>query len=257
MPDEKLHEWIEWRLNSEPRPTGSAIQRRLGAAEVLFDMLLKVTPPEKSDSIATLVEQSAAQGKAFAVANLWLMNAWAIDMQRQANGQPRRLECASIDDSEATHLTEHAVVLLCMYAAYANPGAVDEISSAVSHQILLQPRLQGLSNDEINNKLAIRDAFLMEGIEAHALSLDLLSLLVDVTARTEAAKRDASPVSAPAPSPTTQSGTTPSPKSMPAVSPSPPTTDSGPRCLSGHPMEPKDSKCPVCGKRIYLQFLDS
>jgi hypothetical protein len=88
-----------------------------------------------------------------------------------------------------------------MYATYADPGTVDGISSTVSRQILLQPRLQGLSNEEINNKLAIKDAFLKEGIEAHALSLDILSILVDVEAKTGAAKRAVSSNSAPAPAP--------------------------------------------------------
>ena len=66
-------------------------------------MLLKVTPPDKSDAIATMVEESAAQGQPSAIAHLWLMNAWATDMQRQTNGEPRRLECANVDDSEAAY----------------------------------------------------------------------------------------------------------------------------------------------------------
>lgn len=151
----------------------------------------------KSDAIATMVEVSASQGQASAIAHLWLMNAWATDMQRQANGEPRGLECANVDDSEAAYLTDHAIGLLGMYATYADPGTVDGISSTVSRQVLLQPRLQGLSDDEINNKLAIKDAFLTEGIEAHALSLDMLSLLVDVEAKTGAAKRAVSSNSAP------------------------------------------------------------
>jgi hypothetical protein len=57
-----------------------------------------------------------------------------------------------------------------MYATHADPDTVDGISSTVSRQILLQLRLQGLSNEEINNKRAIKDAFLKEGIEAHAPS---------------------------------------------------------------------------------------
>jgi hypothetical protein len=192
MSDEKWREWVEWRLNAAPRPTGTVTQRRLGAAEVLFDMLLKVTPP-------TMVDVSAAQGQPSAIAHMWLMNAWATDMQRQMNGEPRRLECANVDDPEAAYLTEHAIGLLGMYANYADPGTVDGISSTVSRQILLQPRLQGLSKEDINNKLAIKDAFLKEGIEAHALSLDILSILVDVEAKTGAAKRAISSNSAPAP----------------------------------------------------------
>jgi hypothetical protein len=109
MSDEKWREWVEWRLNADPRPTGTATQRRLGAAEVLFDMLLKVTPPDNSDAIATMVEGSAAQGQPSAIAHMWLMNAWATDMQRQMNGEPRRLECANVGDSEAAYLTEHAI----------------------------------------------------------------------------------------------------------------------------------------------------
>lgn len=66
----------------------------------------------------------------------------------------------------------------------------------MSRQFLLQPRLQGLSNED---KLAIKDAFLKEGIEAHALSLDILSLLIDVEEKTGAAKRAVSSNSSPAP----------------------------------------------------------
>lgn len=191
MSDDQWREWVEWRLNADPRPTGTATQRRLGAVEVLFDMLLKVTPPDKNDGIATVVEMSAAQGQPAAIAHLWLMNAWGTDMQRQMNGEPRRLACASVDDDEAVRLTQHAIQLLAMYANYADPGTVDGISAVVSRQILLQPRLQGLSSEEINNKLAIKDAYLAQGIEAHALSLDILSLLVDIEAQTSTAKRAA------------------------------------------------------------------
>lgn len=189
MSDEKWREWVEWRLNSDPRPTGTTTQRRLGAAEVLLDMLLKVTPPEKHDVIVTLVETAASQGKPHGTAHMWLLNAWAADMQRQMNGEPRRLECASVDDSEAAYLTEHAIGLLGMYANNADPGAIEGISSAVSHQILRQPRLQGLSEEEISNKLSIKDAYLMQGIEAHALSLDLLSILTDAEGKMDLARR--------------------------------------------------------------------
>lgn len=200
MSDDKWREWVEWRLNADPRPTGTPAQRRLGAVEVLFDMLLKVTPPEKSDGIATVVEMSAAQGQPSAMAHMWLMNAWGSDMQRQMNGEQRRLESANVGDEEAAYLTDHALQLLAMYANYADPGTVDGISAVVSSQILRQPRLQGLSSEEINNKLAIKDAYLTQGIDAHALSLDILSLLVEIEAKTSAAKRSMAgnaPASAP------------------------------------------------------------
>lgn len=189
MTDTKWQAWVEWRLNSNPRPRGTATQRRLGVAEVLFDVLLKVTPPDKSDAIARLVEMSAAEGQPSGVAHLWFMNSWALDMQRQMNGEIRRLECASVDDTQARHLLKHGVGLLAIRAVYADPGAVEGVSSIVSRQILLQSRLQGLTREEIDNKLAIKDAYLAEGIEAHALRLDIIGIPGDIEAATDAAKR--------------------------------------------------------------------
>lgn len=200
MSDVAWRDWVEWRLNVDPRPTGTVAQRRLGAAQVLFDMLLKVTPPEKSDVIATLVETSAAQGQPYAKAHMWLMNVWALDMQRQMNGEPRSLGCGDVDDSEAVYLTEQAIGLLGMYAISADPGAVDGLSGVLARQILLQPRLAGLSTEEINSKLAIRDAYLEQGIEAYKLSLDMLGILTEVKARADAAKPAVSN-KAPAPAP--------------------------------------------------------
>jgi hypothetical protein len=199
MSDVEWSEWVEWRLNASPRPIGTTAQRRLGAVEVLFDMLLKATPPAKSDAIAAMVETSAAQGQASGIAHLWLMNAWALDMQRQASGEPRRLECVSVDDTEAVRLAEHGIGLLAMYSTAADAGAVDGISATVSRQILVQPRLQDLSSEEVNNKMAIKDGFLMEGVEAHLLSLDILSLLVDIEAKLGAASRAVSGKRTPTP----------------------------------------------------------
>jgi hypothetical protein len=149
-------------------------------------MFLKVTPPETNDAIASLVERSASQGSPSGVAHLWFMDAWAADMQRQMQGEPRRLESGSVDEESAIDLRKHGVSLLAMYVRFLDHALVDEVFSAASRQVLLQPRLRGLSSEEINNKLTIKDAYTMEGIEAHAMSLDIIDVLAEVDAILEA-----------------------------------------------------------------------